>query len=332
VKVLYVLGNYPKISETYVSAEITFMLQRGVDVEVWSKREGTPGMEAQVPVHRGAFLSALRETKPDLVHVHYLIVGDAEILAAGAEGVPVTIRGHSYDFTPDNVRKRLKCPYVQRIYLFPHFCTLFQGDRRVMPLPVAYDGDRYSFLPPSQKDHHVVLRTCAAKPTKGIADFLKVSALCPEFRFVLLANTVGDGWVVTLREMVKTIGRVELREDVPNEVAAMWTRRAGIYLDTNDPKGHSFGMPISVVESMATGAAVLIRGSREASDYVMSGGFLYWNIEEAAARIRETASWTSDQWKETGRRAFDRAQAFAAKNVLPAVLEDWEGLCRTPSP
>lgn len=332
MRVLYVLGNYPKISETYVAAEINFMTNQGVQVEVWSKREGTPCMEAPVPVHRGGFLAALREVRPDVVHVHYLIVGDAEILAAGAEGVPVTIRGHSYDFTEANVQARLKCPYVRRIYLFPHFAARFGGERRVMQLPVAYDSNRYSLLPASQKDKHLVLRTCAAKPTKGITDFLRVSALCPEFRFVLLANTVGDGWIATLREMVKTVGRVELREDVPNDIAAMWTRRAGVYLDTNDPKGHSFGMPISVAEAMATGSAVFIRGSREATDYVGDGGWLYWNVEEAAARIRDTASWTSDQWKETGRRAFARAQNFADRNVLPAVLEDWRGICRTPSP
>lgn len=328
MKVLYVVGNYPKFSETYIAAEIAFMRRQGVEIEVWSKREGTPGMEAPVPVHRGGFLAALRSFNPHLVHVHYLIVGHSEILAAGSEGVPVTIRGHSFDFTDESMQRALGCSYVRRIYLFPHFAARYPGSR-VMPVPVAYDSLRYQRHAP--KNRSLVLRTCAAKPTKGIADFLRISALCPKHRFVLLANMAEPAWMPTLRKMVRTIGRVEFHEDVPNEEAARWTREAGIYLDTSDPLGHDFGMPISVAESMATGSLVLIRHSREASDYVGPAGVLYPTNEAGAAVIQETAFMGDDYWKHTEEASLARAQLYADTRALAPVLEDWRAICRSRS-
>lgn len=325
MRVLYVLGNYPKISETYVSAEIAYMLRQGVQIEVWTKREGTPGMTAPVRVHRGGFLAALREFRAELVHVHYLVVGDAEILAAGAEGLPVTIRGHSFDFSEANLENRLKCPYVKRVYLFPHFADRVRRDKRVMPMPVAFDSRRYERY--YAKDPSLVLRTCAARHTKGIADFLRVSALCPSKKFVLLANTINDGWMPTLRQMVRTMGRVEMFEDLSNEVAAAWTQKAAVYMDTSDPKGHSFGMPISVAESMATGSYVLMRESPEATMYAGRGAAYYETVERAAALVNKTDMWTVGDWQEAAQRAVAAAADYADEAVLPTMLADWRALC-----
>ena len=246
-------------------------------------------------------------------------------MAAGAAGVPVTVRGHSYDFTEDNLLARLKCPHVKRLYMFPHFADRFPGKRRVMAVPVAYDSTRYERH--LAKDHGLVLRTCAAKATKGIADFLRVSALCPTKRFVLLANTVGDGWIKTLREMARTIGRVELHEDVPNPEAAEWTRLAAIYLDTSDPDGHSFGMPISVAESMATGSHVLLRDTVDARCYAKRGASYYHTPQQAADLINKTDMWTVGDWQEASRRAVCAAAEYADTRSLAPMLEDWRALC-----
>lgn len=329
MKVLYVLGNYPKISETYITAEIAFMRRAGVEIEVWSKREGTPGMAAPVRVHRGSYLAALRTFQPDLVHVHYLIVGHAEIMQAGMHGIPVTIRGHSYDFSEENVRAALRRGYVRRLYLFPHFAARFRGEDRVRALPVAYDSNRYQRHP--QKNRALVLRTCVAKPVKGIEDFLRVSALCPNHRFVLLANTVGDDWMQTLREMAGKVGRVEMYEDVPNDEAARWTREAGIYLDTNDPGGHQFGMPISVAEAMATGSLLLMRDADEAVGYTGSAACYYKSIDDAASMIRQTALFDNPAWDMIERNSLQRAALYTDEAVLPTVLEDWRGMCRSRS-
>lgn len=329
MKVLYVLVNYPKLSETYIAAEIAFMRRSGVEVEVWSKREGTPGMAAPVPVHRGDFRQALRTFQPDLVHVHYLVIGQAQIMQAGMHGVPVTIRGHSFDFSEENMRLALLKGYVQRIYLFPHFAEQYAGERRVMALPVAYDSSKYRHHP--GKNRALVLRTCAAKPTKGIEDFLRVSALCPHHRFVLLANTVGDDWMQTLRKLVRKIGRAELYEDVPNDEASRWTREAAIYLDTNEPSAHQFGMPISVAESMATGSMILMRHSEPAVTYAGGAASYYRTSEEAAGLIRESALFDGLAWDMVERTSLARAAHYTDDVVLPTVLEDWRGLCRSLS-
>jgi hypothetical protein len=327
--VLYVVWHFPKISETYVAAELAYMTRQGVDVAVCTRRVGTPGMESPFKILRTSFREAMGVFKPDLIQVHYLYVGHAEILEAGGAALPVTVRGHSFDYNDDAVRKLLGWPHVRRIYLFPHMAARFPGEPRIMPVPVGFDSSRYH--PHEAKDRSLVLRAATAQPTKGIEDFLRISALCPRHRFVLVANRVDEKWLPTLRKMVRTIGRVSLYEDLPNDEAARWTHEAGIYLDTSDARGHTFGMPISIAESMATGSVAFVRGSQAAADYVGNGATVYGSIEEAAAMIRETSTWTSSMWEDSSKRAVARAEVFKDYHSLAPILEDWRGLCRSRS-
>jgi len=318
MKVLYVLGNYPKISETYVAAEIKFMTSHGVEIRVWTCGGSTAGMAEPVPVYRGGFQEALQSFKPDLVHVHYLVVHYNAIDAAGRAGIPVSVRGHSFDFSRHAVESLSGRSWVRRFYLFPHFAEAFPGNPKVMGITVAYDPDGF---PPGPKDRRLVLRTTAAKPNKGLGDFIRAAELCPNHRFTLVANVVEPGWMPTLRAMAGS--RVQLREDLPNEEAARLTGLAGIYLDTSDPGGHPFGMPISVAEAMGTGSLVLIRESPAAVAYVGQGGMTYRSAEDAARIIRETLAWDEPRWDEVRARATARAAFFAAGAVLPRMLEDW---------
>lgn len=323
MKVLYVLGNYPKISETYVSAEIKFMTQKGVDVQVWTRGGSTAGMAEPVRVHRGSFQEALAQFKPDLVQVHYLVVHHDAIDLAGRAGIPVTVRGHSFDFSRQAVDQLSGKQWVRRFYLFPHFAEAFPGNPKVMGIPVAYDPDGF---PPGPKDRQLVLRTTAAKPNKGLGDFIQAATLCPNHRFLLVANVVEHGWMPALRAMARQAPRLDLREDLPNAETARLTCQAGIYLDTSDPAGHPFGMPISVAEAMGTGSLVLIRESPAAAAYVGGGGMSYRSAEDAARIIRETETWDGSRWDEVRVRATERARLFSAGAVLPRMLEDWHFL------
>lgn len=322
MKVLYIVGNYPKISETYITTEIRFMLRSGVSVEVWSPHVGTPGMPELVRVHRGPFDRALRECGPDLVHVHYLVVYHDRVDMAGRAGLPVTVRGHSFDFSVPAVRHFLDRPFVKRLYLFPHFAEAFKDEPRVADVPVAYDSAAHQ--PRAAKDRKLVLRTAVAKPSKGLDDFFKASALCPDHRFLLLVNVVDPDYMPELRARAARIGRAELLEDVPNAAAAEWIAQAGLYMDTSDPTGHPFGMPISIAESLATGSHAFVRRSAAAAAYLGDAGQLYGSAEEAAEMVRRTALWTDSEWEAAHARAVRRSREFADVVVLPKILEDWK--------
>jgi glycosyltransferase involved in cell wall biosynthesis len=323
MKVLYLLGNYPKVSETYVAAEIRFMVRMGVRIEVFAPSGGCPGARAEVPVHRGRIDQALQAFQPDLVHVHYLVVHHDAIDVAGRSGVPATIRGHSFDFSAQAVFGMAGRPWVRRIYLFPHFADAFSGNNKVMAMPVAYETDLYY---PEDKERRLVLRTAAAKPNKGLSDFIEAASLCTRHRFVLAVDPVEPSFMPVLRDQAAKSGRIELLENVPNEEAARLTRKAGIYLDTSDPGGHLFGMPISIAESMAAGAYVLVRDSAPARAYIGDGGRAYQSAQEAAAIINETAAWSDSEWHGISARAVLRARAFSSEAVLPRMLSDWKAI------
>lgn len=324
MKVLYLLGNYPKVSETYVAAEIAFMLRQGVRVEVYAPGGGCPGGVAAVPVHRGRIEDALIHFGPDLVHVHYLVVHHEAIAKAGLAGLPVTVRGHSFDFSEPNVLALAEKSWVRRFYLFPHFAAHFPGHAKVQAMPVAFEPRMFF---PEQKEKRLVFRTGAAKPDKGLKDFMAVALRSPRHRFLLAVDTVQASYMQTLRR--EASGRVELQEAVQNTEAARLTRTAGIYLSTNDPSGHPFGMPISVAESMASGSLVLMRDGGAARAYAEEGAVYYRSPDEAASLVNATLEWDDAQWASVKEKAVARAKAFSADAVLPRMLEDWKKLTGT---
>lgn len=325
VTVLYVVWGYPKISETYIKAEIGFMLRSGVKVEVWSPIVGTVGMMGQVPVHRGTVSDAIKAVKPDLIHVHYLNAYHDAFEIAAEEGIPVTVRGHSFDFSPGNCRRVADWPCVLRIYLFPHFAARMKGEQKVYPLPVAFDPREFTVDRP--KIREMVLRTAAAKATKGLHDFIGTASLCPAHQFVLVANVVHSDYMTKLRDQAK--GSVFFFEDMSNENTAGFTRMAGIYMDTNDPDLQPFGMPVSIAEALAAGCYVLVRRSRAAEEFLGGAGALYESQWEAAHQIKATLDWDDAKWAEVGCVAVERSRAFHDSVVLPRMLEDWKTLAHT---
>lgn len=109
--VLYVLKEYPQISQTYIKAEIesleddydiTIVTRKGADVEYADHR---PYRTAASPQE---IREIVDEVKPDLLHSHYLdqlhVVGPL----ARATGIPFTLRAHSYDTLAMNPKSLLR--------------------------------------------------------------------------------------------------------------------------------------------------------------------------------------------------------------------------------
>jgi glycosyltransferase involved in cell wall biosynthesis len=156
-----------------------------------------------------------------------------------------------------------------------------------------------------------------------------VANRCPEFRFVLGISRAGGGeefleGLTRLNSYVKD--RVQIMIDLLPQVAADLNRRAGIYLDTHDPKGHSFGMPISIAEAMATGSYVLSLDVPPARGYIAEAGAFYKDPEEAARLIQETRRWSDETWEGMSSVAIQRASCFRDDVVLPHLIQDWRSI------
>ena len=100
-------------------------------------------------------------------------------------------------------------------------------------------------------------------------------------------------------------------------------REAGIYLHTYGDE-EPFGMPVSIAESLATGAFTLVRDLPGASEYLAGAGQLYRSVDEAARRIHETMNWSDLEWQTLQARARESANTrLADEVVLRPLLNDW---------
>lgn len=327
-KVLYGLWNYPQLSETYVEAEIEYALSQGIDVRVWSSVVRKTDVPEAVPVYRGSLREAIVDFKPDVFHTHYLAAAPGFLGEAGS--VPVTIRGHSFDWSPAAAQAMVADPRVKKIWLFPHFAAQIPPHPKVAGMAVACSSKLYA--PHDKKSRRLVLRTAAGRPDKGLGDFFTAAALCPEFEFILcVAEAGGPGGG---KEFIQKVhdeaqasrGRVQFMSDVSWAKISALTRQAGIYLDTSDPAGHPFGMPISIAESLVSGSYVLARTRPGAAAFLGDAGRLYNTAEEAAEIVNQTLAWNDVGWGGAWNRAVTRGESFKDVNVLRPMIEFWKSL------
>ena len=324
-RVLYALNLYPQLSETYISREIEFMQRQGVDVITWSAELPQVPYPVDHPVLRGPLERAIRRTRPDLVHAHWLHHGRNILPAVAAAGLQLTIRGHGFAFDAGLVTTLAKSPGLARMYLFGHLITPGIASERVRAVSAAVGLEQFES---KQKDARMVLRLCTGLPKKEIRLFLRAAQDLPEFRFLLgivRANGVPE-YIEEILAFNEQLPRpVEILVNVPHERARELTREAGIYLHTCG-RGEVFGMPISMIESLAAGSYVLARRRPEADSYLGGAGRLYGDREEAVSQIRETLEWDDARWEKQREASVARARLFSEEIIFAPILEDWRRL------
>lgn len=324
-RVLYALWHYPQLSESYIAAEIAYMRRRGVHVEVWSEIDPASPFETDLKIHRGTLDAAIESARPDLLQMHWLSTVDRYRDDAARTGLPITVRGHGFEFSTELAASLERDPLVKAIYVFPHLAAQCPaGLSKVRALNVSFDSRRYR--PSHEKDTRLVVRAGAALPSKDLGCFLQVARQCPEHRFVLalVACHNQQDFVDKIRNENHELGSpAEVRVNLPPGEIDQLMARAGIYLHTHGTDT-TFGMPMTIAESMATGALVLARRCPAFQAYLESAGACYDDAEHAAALVRDTLCWHPDRWRELQIRAINRAYAhFADSMVLPAILHDW---------
>jgi glycosyltransferase involved in cell wall biosynthesis len=333
-RVLYALWHYPQLTEQYIETEIRAMQRRGAQVEVWSECAVASPYPPAARYHRGTLEDAIAAFRPDLVHVHWLAHAPVYAPAIAAAGLPLTVRAHGFETTPEAIAATLGIPCLARIYLFPCMdAGAAAGDPRLLTVPAAFETPL--FAPATEgKDRRLVLRTSAALHSKELALFLDLAARLPEFRFVLVIGTClhREGVPAEILAMNEARGRpAEIMLDLPRPHVAKLMRQAGIYLHTVVPPGEPdatpIGAPISIAEAMATGALVLVRDLPALRDYVGGAGRCYGDRDGAEALIRDTARWDDAAWRQAGQAAVARAWSLFADDVALAPMhEDWRAI------
>lgn len=329
-RVLYVLWQYPQLSETYIEGEIRCMLRLGAHVEVWHEMQPATPHPTSVPIHDGPLADVVRRVRPDVVHVHWLGFATKRAALLAQLGVPVTVRLHGFDTNPEACRAILDQPWILAVHCFPHHLDLIgRSDRRLRAVPAAFDTTL--FRPSASKDRRLVLRAGSALPSKDPALFFELANRLPDYRFVLAAVTctLEERYAEAYRDLHRQMNsRCELMFDIQHEDLVPLMEQAGIYLHTAKPPGTEhgtpIGMPVSIAEAMATGAYVLVRDLPELSGYVGDAGATYRDLDHAADIIASTAEWSEQRWKQAWTSSVDRAFLHHADEIaLRPIFEDW---------
>lgn len=328
LKVLYVVRDYPQLSESYVRWEIDCMRRWGVEVHVWSSLEKTISpYPSDVPHHNGLLEEAMLEVKPSIVHFHWLNIASMFLEVVSRYGAVATVRGHGFEYSSEQTAFLLRHPTVQRIFAFPHFAKPFDHLAKIQSSPCAFNSELYH--PDDVKDPALVVRTGSAKKTKGIQDFIDTAVLCPGHQFVLIISRLNG--LETYPEEVIAYNEakgspVRIHVNMPHEEVAEIIREAGIYMHTYGAE-EPFGMPISIAEAMATGCYTLVRNLPGAGEYLGPGGDLYSSVTEAVSLIKATETWYQEDWSERQRKTVDYAYSrFTDLDVYRPMLDCWKNI------
>ena len=178
-----------------------------------------------------------------------------------------------------------------------------------------------------------MLRAAPRLAAKDLELFLHVAVRLPNHRFVLAVARTPGAYADTLADYNSSLGNpVDLRINLSHEEVATISREAAIYLHT-DALTEPFGMPISIIEAMATGSYVVTRRCPGSEVVVGDAGGFYDTATEAEALIRETEGWSEERWMRVRMTAIDRAyQHFTGDTQLRPLFEDWARLAAVPAP
>jgi glycosyltransferase involved in cell wall biosynthesis len=336
MRVLYCVEDYPILSETYVETELDYFLPMGVEVAVWCRDADPRRPRARVKVYDGELRSAVRDFRPDLLHVHWVVIADG--VARIETSLPITVRAHSFEFKPHMIRGLMINPKVRAIWMFPNLRDEFFAtepgvqhkgtpfERKVRPLVAAYSETLFY---PSPKERGTVIRAAAGLKGKDLETFVRVAKLAPEAKFTLIVSKPKripnsmDG----LKAMNKGLGSpARILEDVPRTETAAMVRSSEMCLRSHDPNGHPYGSPISASEAMATGAIVIARNCKGARRLLGAAGLFFTKDQEAAALVKSVLDAPRDRLDRLSSASISQAAPHASRLVLPEIMSEWRSI------
>jgi hypothetical protein len=328
MKILYLLNEYPQLSESYIRTEIDYARQMGVAVKVWSGGASPCRYQDSAPFQVGIpDWKDVQAELPDAVHVHYLDIALSRMRQLERAQVPVTVRGHSFDYDPAKVEKLLQSEIVRRIFLFPQFAALHPNPR-VSAMTCAIDAARYDWQM-EEKQWDLVYRAGAGIPGKDLETFLRVARLCKKkLRFALFLTSQHPETLKHLLHTNEAMGYpAEIYLDRQHEEIAAVARRAGQCFRSHDPGSHPYGMPQSVAEAMRAGCRIVARDG--AQEFIGQAGACFSNDERAAEMLMDPLTWNENERYLASMAASEQGMKFDMDHVLVGLVSAWEEAARS---
>lgn len=292
-RVMYVLLQYPQLSETYIRSEIE-ALKADFEIEIISL------IPADYP-YRDFFpfkLLASREDiqreierfRPDVLHTHWLHTQlEVVIRLARDNDTPFTVRAHSFDtlFTPPAIPgalaqavEALNSDLCLGVLALPFSVqNLLYAGIDARKITAVYPVVDYANFLDRSPNGDAVLNVGASLPKKKFEDFVQLGASLPGLEFNLYSIGYGSAALETANEAQGSPIRVR-RPVEPGDMPAVYKHHRWLVVTASKEMG-TVGWPLCIAEAQASGVGVCVPNLRpDLRDYVGESGFFYESVDE----------------------------------------------------
>ncbi len=327
-RVLYLLRQYPQVTETYMETELRALEERGHSVEVIAlnvatdPRRRTHSFRYIPQEDEAAVAAAVAELEPDVIHSHELDTARRVHEAGRAAGVPFTLRTHSYDVMGlGEERMRALGAYLNDdrclgVLGFPFAAEPLAGagveEEKIRTcFPVA-DYERFHAR---TENGDAVMNLGACQPKKGMGLFLELGARMPEREFNLWA--IGFG-IDDIRRHNESLGSpVNLMPRTEHEEMPSHYKRHEWLVYTAAER--TVGWPVAIAEAQAAGVGVCMQRIRpDVEEYVGDGGFVFDTIDEVEDIISRPLP------DDVRRRGFEQATKSDVRSHIAVLEQLWD--------
>jgi len=298
-RVLYLLREYPQVSQTYVRTEIDRVKRRGFTVSVGAFFPPDIGYRDHEPYevlrehNEAAVVELGRRHRPDIVHCHDFQLARIVILLARAAGTFFTVRAHSFDVLEpgalDDPRAiaALNDPACRGLLCFPFLVDRLMragvSPKKIVPCWPVVDIAKFRNRAPNGPD---VMNVGAALPKKAMHLFADLATALPTRKFNLYMlgyqATSIEAYARAAGSPMQVVPPVH-----PDAMPAEYKKHQWLVYTASKEMG-TVGWPISVAEAQASGVGVLLQNVRpDIADYVGPGGYVFDTLEDARRIISQ---------------------------------------------
>jgi hypothetical protein len=319
-RILYLVSEYPQISQSYVTTEIR-ALGDAFEVFVVTRNRANLPCRVHLPFEQTRDLERMVEVvrtfRPDVLHAHYVsFAPECEAIAART-GVPYTIRAHSFDAMADGPAIRVGDACLG-VLAFPFTHANLEargvpGDKLHDARPVV-DFARFHDRGPNGD---AILNVGACQPKKHFESYVDLARLARDLRFDLYAIGYDIRKIRTYNASRGSWARV-FDAVQPEEMPAVYKAHRWLVY-TACRKLATVGWPIAVAEAQAAGLGVCMPNLRpDVATYLGGAGFVYESIADLPDILRRPVP------EEMRERGFEQARLSDIAVQKRTLIELWE--------
>lgn len=324
IRILYVLANYPQLSQTYVKNEIEALMQDfdiniialdGPDLNSKVYQPYTSYKNFQpynIEKNPSKILDKIKSFKPDVLHTHWLNMAALLHRLSEKSGVPYTIRTHSFDvlnekiscnfasylynlyrgwpqfrgFMPKHVAKLINSKNCLGILAFPFIRKSLEiGGIEASKITDCFPVVSYKKFLDQSSNGSRVMNVGACIPKKRMQDFIDLGSYVTERKF----NLYSIGYKTPLIEKYNKDldSPVNIVSTIEPEQMPIEYKKHQWLVYTADRASNTVGWPMAVAEAQASGVGVCLPNIRsDLQEYLGGAGYLYDSIDEVKEIIK----------------------------------------------